>query len=213
MGKDVAVRRAVMTGVTQCAGRMSETAMEALGTRYVEVTAHSGARDTGKGYLNHKSWQGLWFYWSIDKERDPLGQYPDFLKETGYGQGGGLCGWNCRHSFYPVIPGVSTPAYTPEQLKNIDPPPFIWKGKTYSRYEATQAARRLETAMREYKRQLIVSEARGELDKYNIYKKKLMKKSKAYKDFCRAAGLRPQPVRAQIEGFGTREAGRARRKS
>lgn len=60
---DVAVRRAVMTGVTQCAGRMSENAMDLLGTRYVEVEAHSGARDTGTGYFNHKSWQGKIYYW------------------------------------------------------------------------------------------------------------------------------------------------------
>lgn len=208
---DVAVRRAVMTGVTQCAGRMSETAMETLGTRYVETTAHSGARDTGEGYLNHKSWQGRWFYWSRRGERDPLGQYPDFLKETGYGEGGGLCGWNCRHSFYAVIPGVSRPAYTAEQLRNIDPPPFTWRGRQYTRYEATQEARRLERQMRAYKRGLIATGDGRDEDEYSVYKAKLRKKSKEYKEFCRAAGLRPQPERARIEGFGTREAGRARR--
>lgn len=27
------------------------------------------------------------------------GNYPDFIKTTGYGSGEGLCGYNCRHSF------------------------------------------------------------------------------------------------------------------
>lgn len=208
---DVAVRRAVMTGVTQCAGRMSENAMEVLDTRYVETTAHSGARDTGEGYLNHKSWQGQWFYWSLRGEKDPLGKYPDFVQSTGYGSGGGLCGWNCRHGFYPVIPGVSEPTYSAKELSDIDPPPFTWRGETYTRYAATQKMRQMEEQMRAYKRQLIANEASGNEKKYARYKLKLQKKSRAYKDFCRAADLRPQPVRARVEGFGPREAAKARR--
>ena len=36
-------------------------------------------------------------------------KYKDFVKSTGYGTGGGLCGWNCRHSFIP---------FDPETMKN-----------------------------------------------------------------------------------------------
>ena len=28
-------------------------------------------------------------------------RYEDFETATGYGTGPGLCGWNCRHNFYP----------------------------------------------------------------------------------------------------------------
>jgi len=31
-------------------------------------------------------------------------EYPDFIDSTGYGTGGGLCGWNCRHNFIPFNP-------------------------------------------------------------------------------------------------------------
>lgn len=31
-------------------------------------------------------------------------KYKDFVESTGYGTGGGLCGWNCRHSFIPFDP-------------------------------------------------------------------------------------------------------------
>ena len=31
-------------------------------------------------------------------------KYKDFVKSTGYGTGGGFCGWNCRHSFIPFDP-------------------------------------------------------------------------------------------------------------
>ena len=33
-------------------------------------------------------------------------EYKDFVKSTGYGTGGGLCGWNCRHNFIPFDPEI-----------------------------------------------------------------------------------------------------------
>lgn len=195
---DVAVRRAVMTGVTQCAGRMSENAMELLGTRYVEVEAHSGARDTGAGYFNHKSWQGKWYYWSRHSEPDPLGKYDDFIKTTGYGEGGGLCGWNCRHMWFPVIPGLDEPTYTKEQLDNIDPPPFTWDGKEYTAYAARQKQREYEREMRRCKRLMIAHDEAGNQDDYNHYKNRLKKKSAEYKAFSQKAGLPLQMERARV---------------
>lgn len=60
---DVAVRRASMTGITQISGRYSEQMMDVLETEYVEVTAHSGARNTGSGPENHSQWQGKIYHW------------------------------------------------------------------------------------------------------------------------------------------------------
>lgn len=62
---DVAARRALMTGITQLAGRMSEMNMELLNTEYVEVSAHIGARDKDgpMGWENHKKWQGKIYHW------------------------------------------------------------------------------------------------------------------------------------------------------
>lgn len=60
---DVAVRRAVLTSINQLNRQYDEKAMEILGTDLVEVSAHSGARDTGEGFENHKSWQGKVYRW------------------------------------------------------------------------------------------------------------------------------------------------------
>lgn len=209
---DVAVRRAVMTGITQCAGRMSENAMDLLDTRYVEVEAHSGARDTGKGYFNHKSWQGKWYYWSRVGEADPLGLYEDFISVTGYNQGGGLCGWNCRHMWFPVIPGLDKPNYTREQLEHIDKPPFQWGGKSYTAYQARQKQREYERNMRYCKRQMIANDAAGQEKEYNHYKNRLKKLSQNYRTFSAKAGLPLQMERVRVRGFGQREAAKARRK-
>lgn len=62
---DVAVRRAVMTGVNQLNQKYREQSMDYLGTDLVEVTAHLGARNTDgpNGWENHAKWQGGVYRW------------------------------------------------------------------------------------------------------------------------------------------------------
>lgn len=62
---DVAVRRAVMTGVNQLNQKYREQSMDYLGTDLVEVTAHLGARniDGPNGWENHAAWQGKVYRW------------------------------------------------------------------------------------------------------------------------------------------------------
>lgn len=209
---DVAARRSVMTGITQLSAQYTNQAMEILDTRYVETTAHGGARDKGDDFRNHKKWQGKWYYWSLHGEPDPLGKYPDFVLETGYGDVAGLCGANCRHGYYAVVPGVNEPTYTAEDLKNIDPPPFEYQGKEYTAYEATQKQRQIETKMRELKRRLIGTRASGDEEYYNVNAIRLQRLSAEYRSFSNAANLRTQPERARVQGFGRKEAAKARRK-
>ena len=54
---EVAVRRAVMTGVAQMADKVNEHNAEELQTDHWEVDWHMGARNTGTGYQNHQNWQ------------------------------------------------------------------------------------------------------------------------------------------------------------
>lgn len=62
---DVAVRRAVMTGVNQLNQKYREQSMDYLETDLVEVTAHLGARnvDGPNGWENHAAWQGKVYRW------------------------------------------------------------------------------------------------------------------------------------------------------
>lgn len=62
---DVAIRRAVLTGVNQLNQKYREQSMEYLGTDLVETTAHRGARDKDgpMGWENHKAWQGKVYRW------------------------------------------------------------------------------------------------------------------------------------------------------
>lgn len=203
---DVAARRAVLTGINQGAAQYSAQAMVELDTDLVEVTAHAGARDTGKGYNNHKAWQGKVYSFSGRDKR-----YPSLIEVCGYGFGGGLAGWNCRHSFYPFVEGVSERTYTDKQLKNIDPPPFAYQGRRYTAYEATQQQRKIETAIRAQERKLIGLDAAGLDEEYQNAAIRLRRLRQEYKQFSAAAGLRTQPARAKVPGWGRSQAAKARK--
>lgn len=194
---DVAVRRAIMTGVNQINQKYREQSMDYLETDLVEVTAHSGARDTGTGPANHKNWQGKVYRWS-QKPRASKGNYPDFVKTTGFGTGEGLGGWNCRHSYWPYIEGVSERTYTDKELSNIDPPPITFDGRTYTAYEATQMQRKLERTVRKQRRCKAAFEAAGLKEDAQAANIRLRRLNEKYREFSKAAGLPEQRERMKI---------------
>ncbi len=87
---DVAVRRTVLTGINQTAGRLTEKRADEMGTDLVQTSAHLGARNKGNVPENHELWQGKIFSRSGTHPK-----YPDFYKITGYGTVTGLLGINC----------------------------------------------------------------------------------------------------------------------
>ena len=188
---DVAARRAILTGVSQMTGKISERNAAELGTDVVEVTAHAGARP------DHAVWQGKWF--SL-KGKDK--HYPKLSTATGYGTVTGLKGANCRHDFYPVIPGIDQPAYTAEQLANIDPPPVTVNGRTYTYYEAEQRQREMERTIRKTKREIIAAEASGDNDQFTAKSVLLRRQREQYSEFSKAAGLLTRNERTQVAEFG-----------
>ena len=109
---EVAARRAVLTGVNQTAGKLQLARMDEMGAEFVETSAHGGARPS------HAEWQGRRFHRGGPVDYNGR-HYPDFEETTGYGTGAGLCGWNCRHSFWQTLatrphgPGKACGSSTP----------------------------------------------------------------------------------------------------
>lgn len=146
---EVAVRRAVVTGVNQTAGQLQEELADELGCDLVEVSAHAGARP------EHAVWQGKIYSRSGNNPK-----YPPFRQSTGYGTGAGLCGWNCRHTFGPYIEG-STPVWTEKQLAELNAPKYEYNGKKLTEYEASQIQRYNERQIRRWKREEAAMRAAG----------------------------------------------------
>lgn len=191
---DVAVRRAVMTGVNQVCNKYTEQAAEYLGTDYFEVSAHRGARDVEgpSPWSSHKAWQGrVYSVKSGDK-------YPNIYEVCGLGYVDGLEGANCRHKRYPFVEGVSERTYTDEQLENIDRPPFEYQGKTYTEYEATQKQRMIERTVRKLKREKAALQKAGLTEDAQTVSIRIRRLNSMYKEFSEKAGLPLQKERMKV---------------
>lgn len=202
---DVAARRAILTGVNQVTSKISSDNMQKLDTEFVETSWHSTARPT------HQVWQGRVFYWdraNPNAEKIEAGVlYKSFIRETGYGEVDGLCGANCRHTFYPFIPGISVRTYTDEQLEELnrqENEKKEYNGKEYNKYEATQYQRRLETSMRKYRQDISLLKQSGladDSDEVIAAKCKYQTLSKKYSDFSEKMGLREHRDRVNVDGL------------
>lgn len=196
---DVAARRAVMTGVNALNQKYAEQSADYLETDLVEVSAHIGARNTGNGLENHESWQGGVYRWA-EKPGDSKGEYKDFVATTGYGLGAGLGGWNCRHTFYPFVEGVSEPTYSKADLDAMkgENRKFVFDGKEYDGYTATQMQRSIERQIRKQRRLRDAYKAAGLKDDETAANIKLRRLNGKYKEFSKAAGLPEQSERLKV---------------
>lgn len=178
---DVAARRALLTGFGQLAGQVTSMNAQRLGTNYFEVTWHPGARPS------HATWQGKVY----TKE--------ELTSKCGLGTGPGLCGWNCRHNYYPFVPGVSQRLYPDEWLEQQnakEAAPKKFRGKEYTTYEATQKQRQMETAMRARREQVqLLRQGGADPDDILIARCKYQAQLDEYKRFSASMGLEEQTER------------------
>ena len=192
---DVAVRRAVITGVNQSVSKLQLARAEEMGCELVEVTSHSGARPS------HAEWQGQVYALGNSGRHD----YPDFEDSTGYGTGEGLCGWNCYHNFYPYFDGLSTRSFS------HDPSADAGRDNDAD-YELSQKQRYYERQVRAAKREAstwnaAVESARTEAEKAMYYDDfqwasvKLKRREAALQDFLNENGRTRDWYRLQTAGW------------
>ena len=198
---EVAARRAVLTGVNQTAAKLQVARADEMGVEFFETTAHGGARPS------HAEWQGRQFH--RGGAVDYMGKhYPDFEAATGYGTGAGLCGWNCRHTFFAIFPELGAPpAWTQESLEKLDARDIEYSGKKYTRYEISQMQRARERTVRKYKRRYLAETEAGVDTTATAVK--LWQSRQELADFISATGGRADSARTSVAGFGRSEASRA----
>lgn len=184
----VAARRALMTGIAQVTGKINEQNAAELGTDTFEVTRHIGARPS------HQVWQGRVY------------THDELVSVCGLGTVEGLNGANCYHDYYPFIPGVSERTYTDEELDRLNAEentPIEFEGKEYTKYEALQKQRRLETTMRAQRQKIhLLKEGGADEDDIIAARCRYRVTSGEYTRFSEAMGLPQQRERVTVDGLG-----------
>lgn len=186
---EVAVRRALVTGVNQTALRLQDARADGVGSDLVEVSAHSGARP------EHAKWQG-----GIYSRSGKSKKYPGLVEVTGYGTALGLGGINCSHSFRPWFEGMSR-TYSEGLLEEYEARNFEYNGKKLTEYEALQEQRKIERNIRRWKREQNAMAAAGQ--DVSESAAKVREWNATHRDFLEQTGLKPDATRLAVGKGGT----------
>lgn len=183
----VAARKAIMTGVSQLSAQINRQIAKDLGTDTYEVTWHANHRPT--------HWWGGNVY-----------SYQELESICHLGDVGGLCGANCRHSYYAFIPGYSVRTFSSVQLQELEERESqtrIYQGKEYAPYQAAQAQRQMETQMRSqraYIKQLKAGD--GSPDDIITAQARYLGTLHQYQGFSKKMQLPEQMERVYMDGLG-----------
>ena len=170
---DSQVRMNLLDGVRQLNMAMLEQTGKEFGADGVEISAHAlcapdHQRIQGKQY-------SLAEFERLNRSLDrPIGEL------------------NCHHFTTPIVLGVSKPVYSASELREINKrsnAKVSYGGKTYTRYEASQRQRQLETAIRYAKDERDACVAAGDKLGATQARKKSAALTAKYKRFSENAGL------------------------
>lgn len=164
---DAAVRRNIMTTLVQTAAQSTVDRNGEYGNDLVQVSAHFGARPS------HAVWQGK-VYSLTGRTKG----YSLLSEATGYGSAEGLCGINCRHTFWPYFAGFSKE----EQRK-------AGLVENREQYEAQQKQRWFEREVRRYKREIRAARQTGDDQRLPQIQKRYKARLAQYEAFLAETGL------------------------
>lgn len=185
---EVAVRRNVLSGIHETANNINRDIEDYLGCDGYEVTAHIGARPT------HAEAQGKQYAInSKDADKYKVGVWSDVAHLWSE--------YNCRHTYFGIILGVSEPVHTDKELKYYKNATVTLNGKKVPYYEATQKQRQLENAIRKQKR--VVQTLEKAKQSSILQKSKLTQLQKKYNDFCKGTGLEKDYGRLEVAKVNT----------
>lgn len=180
---ETAVRRNVLSGIHTTANNINRNIETELGCDGYEVTAHLGARPS------HAEEQGKQFAVSKkDAGKYGLELWSDVAELWEE--------YNCRHSYFGIILGVSEPVYTNNELEKFKNATVTLNGKQVPYYKATQRQRQFESDIRNTKRSIQTLDKAG-IDSSN-QRSKLRQLQMKQTAFCKETGLEKDYSRMKI---------------
>lgn len=182
---DSAIRMNVLEGVRQINNGVREQTAKEFGADGVEISAHALCAE------DHVDIQGKQF------------SNEDFVKmNSGLRRKISTC--NCKHITYPILLGISHPTYTEEELqayKNNSNQKFDIDGKEYTKYEASQLMRKIETEIRYAKDRYIFGESAGMKDIQDKATQRMKVLRAKYNQISNITGLEKKYERTFVPGY------------
>lgn len=182
---DSSVRQSVLTGIRQVNLGIQERVGKEFGADGVEISAHVPCAEDhlyiqGRQYSNKE-------YEKLNNDLDrPIGTL------------------NCTHFVFSIILGVNMPSYTNKELNSMRHESLskvLYDGKYYTKYEATQVQRRLETSIRQQKDRQITARSSGDKIEISKSQAKISQLTSKYNDFSKTADLPIYKNRLSVAGY------------
>ena len=186
---DSAVRMNVLDGIREVNNGIREQVGKEFGAAGVEVTVHALCA------TDHIDIQGRQF------SNEEFERVNSNLRRR-------ISTCNCKHSTFPIILGISQPAYTNEELdkyKANSEQKVTIDGREMSKYEATQVQRNVETEIRKAKDKAIFAENLGDDELIKQAKAKVRTLRRHYTDISTQAGLTPKMDRTYVPGYNGKQ--------
>ena len=182
---DSSVRMNILDGVRQVNIGIQEQVGKEFGADGVEISAH------GLCAPDHINIQGRQYSKKEFKKLNstltrPIGEL------------------NCTHFVFSIVLGISSPNYTKKQLEEFERESnskVEYQGKIYTKYEATQVQRKLETSIRQQKDLQIIAKASGDKETIANAQKNITDLTREYKNFSEVAGLDTKMNRLRVVGY------------
>ena len=186
---DSAVRQSLLWGAKQASVAYNEMLYEELGCDGWEIDYHANPRPS------HEVMQGKQYV--VGKARTINGIHFDSFDEAEKL----LNEYGCLHYKTPIICGVSEPRYDTKELERLkarDKQTFNIDGKQMTGYEATQAMRRIETAIREQKSIREAAKLSGNDELVKSCTAKIKAYQQKYGEITNITGIAKQPKRMSV---------------
>lgn len=187
---EAAVRQYIVNRMGEMHNAISKMNYDAIGADGWEISAHAAPAPDHAPYQGHQ-------YPAKEYERINNG----LRRRFGW--------WGCMHTVYPILLGISPPAYSSEQLQQYldDNEAGVWyQGKHYTLYEAKGRKRELESLISSKKYDVMAAE--GDAEWLRTEQIRLANIRQEYNRFCKATGQTPEPWHTMTAEYGRSRASR-----
>ena len=182
---DTAVRQNILDGIRTTNIGIQSLVGEEFGADGVEISAHEPCAEDHL-FINGQQFSKKKFERINDNLVRPVGTL------------------NCRHFVFSIVLGVNRPNYTKQQLREMEREShkiIEFEGKKYTKYQATQKQRQIETEVRRQKDRQIIARASGDMDMVAKAQNKITILTRKYKEFSEVADLPTYLEKMQVSGY------------